>query len=163
MGVDFYNCCICNEIYAGCGDYGWCEGCGRSWCGYCDKSQHVFWYDDKICCTWCFSTDPQPIEDNDLLEYALEKLDKSRVELIDELKRDRPEYTEPQNVYECQDNPKSHICNKKCTTLADDFSDEDLKQYSTHQVRGRCCNSKYPDNPDEMCESCNKKAKKVKV
>lgn len=161
MGVEFYNCCICNDIYADCGEYGNCEGCGQSWCGRCDKTQNVFWYDGSIRCTLCFSTDPKPIEDNDLLEYALEKLNKSRAELIDDLKRDRPEYTEPQCVYECQEDPDLHICNKKCTTLDEDFSDEDLKQYATHQVRGRCCNFKYPDDPDKKCNACYGKRKKM--
>lgn len=36
MGVDFYSCNKCGEVYADCGYYVTCEedvgGCGRSWC-----------------------------------------------------------------------------------------------------------------------------------
>ena len=36
MGVDFYSCSRCNDVYADCGDYVTCEedvgGCGRDWC-----------------------------------------------------------------------------------------------------------------------------------
>ncbi len=36
MGVDFYNCAECTEIYADCGDYTTCDVCGRGFCSACE-------------------------------------------------------------------------------------------------------------------------------
>jgi len=99
------------------------------------------------------------VEDDDVLEYALTKLNTTRNELIEELKRERPEYANPQNVYACQ-NSDDHVCAVGCTTLEEDFSDEELNEYSTHHVRGLCCRSKSPDNREGWCASCAKNRKK---
>lgn len=41
MGVDYYNCTECNQIYADCGDYKTCCWCRDGFCGYCDGVQEV--------------------------------------------------------------------------------------------------------------------------
>ena len=33
MGVDYYNCERCGEIFADCGDFRNCNECGTRWCG----------------------------------------------------------------------------------------------------------------------------------
>ena len=35
MGVDYYACEICGEVYCDCGPCGFCEGCETSMCGEC--------------------------------------------------------------------------------------------------------------------------------
>lgn len=35
MGVDFYNCELCGEIFADAGHWGHCGGCESMMCGYC--------------------------------------------------------------------------------------------------------------------------------
>ena len=158
MGVDFYNCCVCNEIYSDCGEYGSCEGCGRSWCGRCDIE--TFWYDDDICCDLCFSTDPVELTQEKMLDYALEKLQMTRQQLQEEIKATRPEYTQPEHVYECKTDVDHECIGVACETLAEDYEDKTLKQYSTAIVRGQCCRAKYPTGKDKWCSSCLESSEK---
>ncbi len=162
MGIDYDNCDVCGEIYADCDDFGSCEGCRKSWCSRCNESYRSFRYGDKIRCDLCFSTDPKPVTKSALFDYALEKLKTTKDELVADLKRTRPEYNEPQNTYSCQDE-REHICIESCTALANDFDDDSPEQDYIEHVRGRCCNSCYPDDPSEHCDECKKpKSKKSK-
>jgi len=39
MGVDYYNCGICGEIFNDCGYFGYCSNCGEMLCGHCHDEQ----------------------------------------------------------------------------------------------------------------------------
>lgn len=159
MGVDYDNCDNCGEIYADCSGYGYCEGCYRSWCVACCKTIKTFHYGDEMRCDLCFSTDPMPIEDSDLLDFVEEKYGTTREELRKELKRARPEdFDVPENAYECQMDDHRHKCNPDCTTLGKNCKHptEDLSMYATDRVRGLCCAAKFPAAKEKWCEECSK-------
>ena len=101
MGVDFLTCHFCGRTFADCGDYESCE-CGEHWCSLdcanedglkeesCKKGYDV---NNNVCeigcwrcnnhiertCNYCREED---FEDVILLNFALEKLDITRKELI---------------------------------------------------------------------------------
>ncbi len=43
MGVDYYNCELCNEIYADCSDYGSCKICNKNVCPVCYHRDFVYY------------------------------------------------------------------------------------------------------------------------
>lgn len=49
MGVDFYNCTSCNEIFNDCGEYKHCCLCDEMFCGYCDGLEKIPWKCDGDC------------------------------------------------------------------------------------------------------------------
>ena len=162
MGIDYYTCCFCDEIYAG--DGGSCAGCHAHWCHRCAEDENPFWFDGKVRCTMCFDTLPNNIDTDDLLDYALEKIGQTRSELYDELKLKRPELCAPTHTYTCQQTEPHPCCNKECETLEDEHRDSALSgTYETDYVRGFCCNAK---GCDDLCTPCktaaagaNKKAR----
>lgn len=121
MGVDYYPCKRCGEVYCDCGYYVDCDedagGCGRDWCsdecakadGYIecscklDKDIDSNGYADEECehlekgslcchdcdhfvqasCKYCRE---EVFEDDEILKYALCLLNKTKEELIDEMK-----------------------------------------------------------------------------
>ncbi len=154
MGVDHYNCCVCKQIFADCNDYGSCEGCNKTWCGDCDVK--TFSYGDEIKCDLCFSTDPVKITEKELLKYALSKLNKTQEELIQDMKN-LPIYRDPQNVYECKSDSK-HLCNLKCTKIADDW-DIDDPDAEPEIARGLCCVARDPVDKEDWCNICLKSSR----
>jgi hypothetical protein len=55
MGVDFYNCSVCNEIFSDAGYYGYCINCEGMLCGHChDKmaEKHGYIGDDHEKASW---------------------------------------------------------------------------------------------------------------
>jgi len=59
MGVCYYNCDICEEIYCDCGDYSYCEKCETSFCEDCvDKFELEYGKDDELInCPICNKTE----------------------------------------------------------------------------------------------------------
>ena len=47
MGVDFYPCKSCEEVFCDCGDYVWCAQCGSKWCS--DDCASDDWYEKANC------------------------------------------------------------------------------------------------------------------
>lgn len=149
MGVDYYNCDNCNEIFTTCDDHGHCRGCRSTWCQDCLYSVKTFRYGNTFRCTLCFNSEPVEISDSDLLDFALEKLKTDRETLRVELKRARPdEFDKADEEYTCQ-NRKKHICPPNCQTLSDD--DDDPEESDPDIRRGLCCASKEAD----LCEPCS--------
>lgn len=130
-------CHFCNDSNA----HHYCETCDATWCSECDEDCETFFYGGEMRCTVCFPTEPKPIQDADLLEYALRKLDTTKEELVADLSRLR-EFSKPQNKYACTDQ-SDHSCAPKCTTLGEDHDG----------VRGLCCRAKSKSH-DTWCDQC---------
>lgn len=94
MGVDYYSCNFCGETFPDCGHYVNCE-CGYNWCseecaeadGYIYKE----WEEDgeekeSYSCNFCREED---FESSELLQFALEKLNLTREDLVDEFKKSK--------------------------------------------------------------------------
>lgn len=115
MGVDWYSCKSCEDIFPDCGDYVSCESCGTRWCSY--DCAHEDGYVERHCklgieidsssekedhpdcpnieyCSDCDNyvedscgyCNGDIVETEDLLEYALILLDISRTELLEKYK-----------------------------------------------------------------------------
>jgi hypothetical protein len=163
MGVDFYNCDICNEIYADCVG-GSCEGCHASWCDRCDAKTSIFNFEDEIRCDLCFSTDPVKITDELVLTYVLASLGKTKADVVAEMRK-LPKYIKPQNEYYCtfandkDDEAHEEVCgNNECDRVMDDVHDKELERYVTANRRGWCC---VAQGSKDLCHAC--KNKKIKL
>lgn len=165
MGVDFYNCDICNEIYGDCVG-GSCEHCYASWCGECDKTISIFHFGEHIRCDVCFSIDPPKITDEILLNYLLKSVGKTKTVVVAEMRK-LPKYSKPQNEYCCTFEEEAHdaVCGgKDCDRIMDDYYDKEMERYATAFRRGWCC---VAQGAKELCDACKIKAessnKKLKV
>lgn len=149
MGVDFYNCDRCGEIYASCSNYGSCEGCDASWCEFCAQSFESFWVGDAIRCDLCFHPygPPNPSTEQ-LLELALFQLKKTRDELHAEWEAGQE-----------WDRLQCDICGvKDCALLAEGWQDDELTDYSTTIRLGRCCKGSHYST-GEWCTACEARIK----
>ena len=89
MGVDFMNCNSCEEIMSDCGDYAYCDKCGKYLCDVC---MYKFKVDDEMFdlenagerkCPFCSKV---VVTTEQLLDYALEELSLTRAELTTKYK-----------------------------------------------------------------------------
>lgn len=157
MGVDFYNCKMCNEIYSDCGDYGRCENCMQSWCYVCKKSGAVeqFYVGDDLYCDFCFSDEPPAYTKKELLQLALKQLGKTKAEFIASLPQ-----KEADHCYECFEFSDTHLCgDQNCANIKDDYYDENESDDEKFPTRGVCCWIRYKDSKDDWCVACSKKNK----
>jgi hypothetical protein len=100
MGVDFYPCECCGHVFADCGYFVSCEGCGRYWCdddcaesdGYIctevDDGEDIL---EESTCSYCRG---ESFEDSEILSLALELLRKSHDELTKILIRRKEDATD---------------------------------------------------------------------
>jgi len=86
MSVDFFDCDVCGESTCECGYYVSCD-CGRKWCSdECAESDRYINEEENedsdvySSCKYCREED---FEDDVLLEYALEKLELTRKQLLE--------------------------------------------------------------------------------
>ena len=109
MGVDFYNCDKCNEIFDDCGHkYNSCEECGNRICFWCQVDMKMrseakyfsdgakpigdYWKDtgdgwyELIKCPYCDGT---IVTDDEILTYLLDKLKTNKDDVIIEIKASR--------------------------------------------------------------------------
>lgn len=108
MGVDFYNCSKCDEIFDDCGHkYNSCEACGERICFWCQVDLEMrtqadyfggatqplgnYWEQDGkwntlIKCPYCDGT---IVTDEEVLNYLLTKLNTNREDVIAEIKASR--------------------------------------------------------------------------
>ena len=107
MGVDFYPCSRCGEVYCDCGDYTVCNeeagGCGRDWCGDgCAES------DGYIRCSCKLG------KDIDVVGYAEEECENL-----------------PQNSTYCADAECEHFVEASCSYCRNEiFTDEEVLWYA---------------------------------
>ena len=169
MGVDFYNCAICNEIYPDCGKYDNCEGYGGSWCGECmyNGNNRKSLYDGDPYCELCEPrTTPREPTEKQLLQHIIEKYNINKEEEIIELQQTRKFQDEVTKYYCTTSENDMHgalECNSDgCEYLEHDYEMDESK-YGITLERGRCCRDVYRDDQDEWCHSCletNKKKRK---
>lgn len=95
MGVDYYNCEICGEIFNDYGHYGHCGKCESTLCGDCydemrekngelgEDHEKASWYgeDAPNCCDLCDGT---KIDNEKFINFLTNKIGVSRKELEDE-------------------------------------------------------------------------------
>jgi hypothetical protein len=100
MGVDYYNCEVCNDIYCDAGYYGYCGNCEASLCGSCyDEMRKLhgelgedhekagdFGEDAPKCCSVC---DGSVIDDAVFIEFLSKKLGHTREELEAEFRKSK--------------------------------------------------------------------------
>jgi len=100
MGVDFYNCKKCNEVFADCGDYVYCPKCYENWC--CDEcaekdglilisDEDGDYIEDECSCNFCRQED---FDDETLLEYLFKKYNVTRKEVALEYKKEKEKSNE---------------------------------------------------------------------
>jgi hypothetical protein len=96
MGVDYYNCAICNDIFADAGHYGHCGNCESTLCGDCyDKMQekngvlgedhekaNMYGPDAPKCCSLCDGSTPEMVTITKA-EYESLLDDKHRLECLE--------------------------------------------------------------------------------
>lgn len=92
MGVDFYNCEICEEIFNDCGHYGHCAKCESTLCGDCydkmyeknggldeDDENYGYWGEGAPAC--CDKCDGTVIDKTAFFQFLADKLGKEIEEL----------------------------------------------------------------------------------
>jgi hypothetical protein len=99
MGVDYYNCEICNEIFADAGHYGHCGKCEATLCGHCydemrtkngelgEEHEKASWYGEEApnCCDVCDGT---VIDETEFINFLVKKIGSTREELEIEFKKE---------------------------------------------------------------------------
>jgi len=154
MGVDYYNCDICNEIYADCGTYESCQTCGASWCANCMDEYEIFMIDDEERCDLCFNTEPSQPSVGEILNLVLQKTGISKQDIIQELQQ-----YQVTNRYYCsiQDLEEHPYCGStKCLRLSESSSSHaNDGYYTTNNIRGLCCVARFPE--DTWCYECSKR------
>jgi hypothetical protein len=86
MGVDYYNCGICNIIFSDHGDYGLCGNCDKYLCGECNESMKRVYGsfteedDNEGQCKMCYECDPKCINDDKFIQWLLYKLNKTKMD-----------------------------------------------------------------------------------
>lgn len=84
MGVDYYNCAICDDIFADCWYNGFCGNCGEWLCGTCydamreehgelgedHENASNYGEDAASCCDICTG---EHIDPNEFLQFVIKK------------------------------------------------------------------------------------------
>lgn len=87
MGVDYYTCDVCSEVYCDCGYCGLCEECSAGLCGDCyDKAIDKYGKDDDGQLNACQICSQDVISDKEVLNFMLKKYDVSRADIETEIK-----------------------------------------------------------------------------
>lgn len=158
MGVDFYNCESCGEIYADCGECDQCQGCHKEWCGICMRNGRVekWIYGGDHYCTLCWKDSPPTPPDDELLEFALDMMKIDRKEFMDAFLKKNPKYLEVPNYFACQECGEDNECaNRDCEYVGDEFRPEATDRWggTIPPERGACC-KRQGRTPEEWCDAC---------
>ena len=98
MGVDFYNCNICDEIFNDCGDYGICSNCEGMMCDTCHQemvkkygnpeigsdAERSYGDMSSIKCDICSGV---IVTDKDIVDYIIDITGNTKQELEDKVRR----------------------------------------------------------------------------
>ena len=93
MGVDYLVCDECGEIFCDCGEYYYCENCDRQFCMNCRDEAGLEWDDEDGCVCSCKYCRNEAVDDDDILNYAIEKLNTTRDALEKEIIEKRKKET----------------------------------------------------------------------
>jgi hypothetical protein len=86
MGVDFFNCDICGEIFSDCEHWGCCYPCGSTLCGDCyDSASEKYKAEggELLACQICSK---DIISDLEVLNFTLKKFNINRKDIEDEIR-----------------------------------------------------------------------------
>jgi hypothetical protein len=98
MGVDFYNCSVCGDIFSDAGYYGYCINCEGMMCGHChDKmaEKHGFigenhekasWYGEEAV-NHCDACDGSKLDLDSFVDFLVDKIGKGKDELEEEFRK----------------------------------------------------------------------------
>jgi hypothetical protein len=157
---NYFVCPDCEEIASrGMEDSVICKHCYRRYCNDCVEQNafRTFVYNGEDRCSECFSTCPDEIKDDDLLELAMEKLGTNRKRLRDEILANGPErFRVPPNTFECTFCPPGECASKLCVYVEEHLGSECANRLSDHVgvteiTTGYCCRAREEDN---VCTSC---------
>lgn len=150
MGVDYYNCSHCGEIYADCGTYKSCEHCGGSACANCMDDVDFFEFQGEHYCDLCWEDEIPIYDDGELLNYLLNKYKRTRDEIENELPKKKPKHR-----YYCKE---KHNCGSvRCDLIYEDFYSENDWELPS---RGICC-LEHKLIAAERCSACLIKPKLI--
>lgn len=102
MGVDYYNCEMCEEIFSDAGYWGTCGNCESMMCGHCHDEMRTkngvlgeehenaddFGEDAPNCCDKC---DGSKLDETAFVNYLIAKLGKTRAELEEDFRKEPTE------------------------------------------------------------------------
>lgn len=150
MGVDYYNCEVCNEIYAYCNDCSSCEGCDARWGPCCIDDVQKFIFNGEERCTLCWKDTPKRPDSDELLQFALKKLKKTEYELENEFcaEEDRT----PPDYFYCTECPTRECPNTECECVSKPHEDDD-GCYEIQRI-GFCCKAQEFEDDDIWCNGC---------
>lgn len=160
MGVDYYNCDYCKEIFSDCEDYGICESCYSRWCSDCERYGNCksFIFEGKQRCGFCWKDAPRDIKKGLLLDFALEKLCTTQEVLEKEFREQAgSEYREIRDTFYCTQCEPGECASKECERVAIPCDVDDPNE--EHQHCGYCCVSQINFQglgDDESCTSCRR-------
>jgi len=85
MGVDYYNCDVCNEISNDCGYHIWCDTCGAFICESC-VDEHGVEQDDETCETSnCPICAKKIVTTDQIFDFLLKKVNMTREQVKEEI------------------------------------------------------------------------------
>jgi len=98
MGVDYYNCGVCGEIFTDCGPYEICTKCESFICGWClEDTQEKYGtgnppegeegYYGEDAPDGCSNCDPEIVTDAAINKYLFKQSGKTKEELTAEILR----------------------------------------------------------------------------
>lgn len=148
MGVDYYNCVVCNEIYADCEDYGSCDGCNASWGPCCVDDIKTFIFSGESRCTLCWRDTPKRPDSDELIQFALKKLKTTKDELENEF---CAEDKTPKDYFYCTECPTQKCANTECERVSNPHEDDD-GCYKIQRI-GFCCKAQKLED-DMWCDVC---------
>lgn len=115
MGVDYYNCKVCGEIFADCSDYGTCESCYAHWCHSCMREVTTFMFNNEERCEFCWKDEPKHPKPDVLLDFAVKKLKTTHEELRQEfVAQAGPEYRHGRDKFYCTQCDEGECASTKC-------------------------------------------------
>lgn len=156
MGVDYYNCDVCQDIFSDCSGYGYCDGCYKRWCQSCYVAKFIF--DGRERCDLCWNDACIPVKSKQLLEFCCKKYKTTPSEIEEEFRQEAgPAYQQPEDSYYCTSCIEGECASSKCVRI-DDYCDVEDDDGDVRHV-GYCCRAqiKYCGaDEDDICDECRK-------
>jgi len=157
MSTGAFICPCCDEACDGY-EHQSCAGCHQDCCENCsdDGRFETFIYNGEECCTICFQTKPDDIEQSDLLDLALTKLGTTKKRLREELLISGPErFRVAPNKYECTVCPEFECSSNLCTKVSKFLERECVIRFNDPEMdeftKGYCCKAR---RDEELCSEC---------
>lgn len=154
MGVTYYNCDNCGDIFNSYTFGGFCDHCDSRWCADCKNSIQRFLFANEERCTQCFDTVPDVPTENEVLTFALGKLGMTRAELIQEFVTNAgpdSRFHSSSDEYRCTQCPAGTCASTQCEQIDQDY--ERPNEDDEIPARGYCCVAQEEPHA-EFCAPC---------